>query len=116
MNAVYRLHLCNSKRALIEVVPDGRPGLYRVRWPDLGLSDAVNLSRACDAARRWAERQAMTDGRNLSVAQRLKSLANFSWSSSPIAPNKRPARGVAAPLPKTNPRPADTCWIQEVQR
>jgi hypothetical protein len=56
--------------------------LYQIDWPDIGLSLPVNLARAKDAAREWAEGQALTEDRKLSVAQRLNSLDNFWWSSS----------------------------------
>jgi hypothetical protein len=96
----FRLHHANSKRVLAAVVRDGRPGMYRVRWPDLGLSDVANLTRCCDAARRWAERQLMTEPGKLSTAARLKSLNNFSWSSSPI--EQKAFRGIAGrPAAKT---------------
>jgi hypothetical protein len=66
------------------IVPDGSSPLYRVDWPDIGLSGLVNLTRAKAAAREWAEQKAATDHRNLSMAQRLKLLENFWWSSSPV--------------------------------
>ena len=44
-----------KRRTGFAVVPDTKwPGMYRVRTPDGGLSDMVNLSRAKDAAIRWA--------------------------------------------------------------
>ena len=40
-----------KRRTGFVVVPDTKwPGMYRVRAPDGGLSDVVNLSRAKDAA------------------------------------------------------------------
>jgi len=87
--AILELYRGRSTRPVVRVVPAGR--LFRIEWPDLGLSDVVNLSRAKAAALEWAQRQALTEGRNLSVAQRLKSLDNFWWSSSPIAANEREA-------------------------
>jgi hypothetical protein len=59
--------------------------IYRIEWPDVGLSPA-NLTRCRSAALEWAERNLITEHRNLSVAQRLKSLNNFWWSSSYVAP------------------------------
>ena len=38
------------------VVPDpDRQAMYRVRWPDGSLTDMVNLTRARDAARYFAD-------------------------------------------------------------
>jgi len=65
--------------------------LYRIEWPDIGLSDLTNLTRAKAAALQWAERQAITEDRKTSVARRLKSLENFWWSSSYSAPNEQAA-------------------------
>jgi hypothetical protein len=84
---IHALFRGRSRQPIIRVIPDGV--LYRVEWPDIGLSDLTNLSRAKAAAREWAERQALTEGRNLSAARRLKSLDNFWWSSSPITQNER---------------------------
>src|SRR5215831_8630946 len=80
----YRLFCGRSKNPIVEIVPDGEPGLYRVAWPDIGLSEATNLSRAMEAAQNWAEQFFTTERRKISVARRLKSLNNFSWSASPI--------------------------------
>jgi hypothetical protein len=45
------LYLRGRRRRLIAIAPDGQwPGMWRVRYPDGGLSDMVNLSRAKDAA------------------------------------------------------------------
>ena len=79
---IYCLHRGRSRNPIVRIVPDG--ALFRIEWPDTGLSDLVNLSRAKAAALEWAERQAMTEGRKLSAARRLKSLDNFWWSSSPV--------------------------------
>jgi hypothetical protein len=83
---VYSLHRGRSRRALIRVVSDCC-GLYRVEWPDIGLSDLTNLARAKAAAREWAERKAVIEDRKNSAARRLKSLDNFWWSSSYVAHN-----------------------------
>lgn len=41
----------------VTVAPDDRwPGMYRVHWPDQPPSVMVNLTRAKDAAMRWAGR------------------------------------------------------------
>src|SRR5262245_48919751 len=77
----YRLHYGQSKTPVLEIIPDPS-GLYRIAWPDIGLSDLANLTRCKQAALEWAEHQRMAKGSNLSVAQRLKSLKNFSWSAS----------------------------------
>jgi hypothetical protein len=84
----YRLFCGRSKNPIVEIVPDGQPGLYRVAWPDIGLSEATNLSRAMEAAQNWAEQFFTTKHRKISVARRLKSLNNFSWSASPIRQNE----------------------------
>jgi hypothetical protein len=76
-------------RALVGLVPDEK--LWRIEWPDTGLSDVVNLTRAKDAARLWAERQVITEDRKTNAARRLKSLDNFSWSSSPVRNSRRAA-------------------------
>src|ERR1700687_496130 len=77
--AVYLLRCGFSRRALVRVVPCGP--LYRIGWPDIGLSQPANLTRCQSAAREWAERNLMTDCRKMSGARRLKSLNNFWWSS-----------------------------------
>jgi hypothetical protein len=86
---IYCLHRGRSRHRIVRIIPDG--ALYRVEWPDTGLSDLTNLTRAKAAALEWAERQALTENRKLSAARRLKSLSNFWWSSSPIAQNERAA-------------------------
>jgi len=93
---IHTLYRGRSRHPIVRVIPDGV--LYRIEWPDTGLSDVTNLSRAKAAALEWAERQALTEHRNLSVAQRLKLLNNFSWSSSPVVPaaNFGAMLGVAA--------------------
>ena len=77
----YRLHYGQSQTPVLEIIPDPS-GLYRIAWPDIGLSDLANLTRCKQAALEWAEHQRMAKGSNLSVARRLKSLKNFSWSAS----------------------------------
>jgi hypothetical protein len=81
---VYSLHRGRSHWALVRVVPCG--ALYRIEWPDVGLSQPANLTRCKDAAREWAERRAVIEDRKSNAARRLKSL-NFFWrSSSHVAP------------------------------
>jgi hypothetical protein len=87
---VYTLHRGRSRRALVRVIPD-RSGLYRIEWPDIGLSDLANLTRCKAAALEWAERKVVTEDRKTNAARRLKSLDNFSWSKSYIAQNERAA-------------------------
>ena len=77
---IYSLH--RGRKVLVRVIPDGQ--LYRIEWPDIGLSDLTNLTRAKAAAREWAERKVMTEDRKRDGARRLKSLDNFWWSSSPM--------------------------------
>ena len=74
--------LRHGGRALVRIVPDGK--LWRIEWPDIGLSPAVNLTRARDAARLWAESKMLRDLRKNGAERALKSLDNFSWSSSPM--------------------------------
>jgi hypothetical protein len=88
---VYSLHRGRSRRALVRVVPDYQTALYRIAWPDIGVSGTANLTRCKDAAREWAEREAMTEDRKTNAARRLKSLHNFWWSSSYVAQNVRGA-------------------------
>jgi hypothetical protein len=52
---------------------------------DIGLSDLANLTRCKSAAREWAERKVVIEDQKTNTARRLKSLDNFSWSSSYIA-------------------------------
>ena len=79
--ATFSLHRGRSRRVLARVVSD-RSGLFRVAWPDIGLSDLANLTRCKAAAREWAERNAVLDDRKTNAARRLKSLNNFWWSAS----------------------------------
>jgi hypothetical protein len=79
---IYSLHRGRSRKPLVRIIPDGQ--LYRIEWPDIGLSDLTNLTRAKAAALEWAERKTVTEDRKLPVARRLKSLDNFWWSPSPM--------------------------------
>ena len=56
----YTLHHGRSTRPVLRLVPD-ESGLYRIEWPDVGLSDLANLTRCKQAALEWAQSQAMTD-------------------------------------------------------
>jgi hypothetical protein len=84
---VYSLHRGRSQRVIVRVVPDYQTALYRIAWPDIGFSGTANLTRCKDAAREWAERNAVLEDRKTNAARRLKSLDNFWWSSSYIAHN-----------------------------
>src|SRR5262249_15325891 len=86
---IYSLHRGRSRKVLVRVIPDGR--LYRIEWPDIGLSDLTNLTRAKAAALEWAQSKAVTENRKMSAARRLKSLDNFLWCSSPIRSNQSEA-------------------------
>jgi len=77
------------RRPVLRIIPDGV--LYRIEWPDTGLSDLVNLSRAKAAALEWAEQKAAAEDRKKRGVGALKSLRNFSWSSSPMRLNERVA-------------------------
>lgn len=81
----YSLRRGRSPRALVRVLPCGP--LYCVELPDSGPSPIANLSRCKDAAREWAERRAAIGDRKSNAARRLKSLDNFWWSASPVAPD-----------------------------
>jgi hypothetical protein len=86
---IYLLHRGRSRKVLVRVIPHAElPYLYHIEWPDIGLSDLTNLTRAKAAALEWAERKAATEDRKMSAARRLKSLNNFWWSSSPIRSNE----------------------------
>ena len=88
---VYSLHRGRSQRVIVRVVPDYQTALYRIAWPDIGFSGTANLTRCKDAAREWAERNAVLEDRKTNAARRLKSLDNFWWSSSHVAQNLRGA-------------------------
>jgi hypothetical protein len=52
------LHRGRSRKVLVRVTPHAElPHLYQIEWPDLGLSDLTNLTRAKAAAQERAERQ-----------------------------------------------------------
>jgi hypothetical protein len=57
----WSLHQGPSRKSLVSVVADHGSPLYCIDWPDIGLSAPANLSRCKDAARQWAEQQAMTE-------------------------------------------------------
>jgi hypothetical protein len=47
----------DNRNPLVTIEPDSKyPGMYRIRFPDGGLSDMVNLTRAKDAALAFALR------------------------------------------------------------
>jgi hypothetical protein len=85
----HSLHFGGARAPLVTIVPDRVwPGLYRIAWPDIGLSPPANLTRCKEAARVWAERQVLTDLRKKRGVGALKSLDNFSWSSRHVAGNR----------------------------
>jgi hypothetical protein len=84
---IWSLHVGRSRKPLVQIVPDDGSPLYRIAWGDIGMSPAANLARCLEAARRWAERQYLTDHRKMNSAQRLKSLDNFWWSWSYVRQN-----------------------------
>ena len=83
----YYLHRGRSKKPILEVVPDST-GLYRIAWPDIGLSETANLTRCKQAALEWAEQNFLTENRKMSGARRLKSLNNFWWSAPLVGQNQ----------------------------
>src|SRR5262245_54933749 len=82
--AAYSLHRGCSRTPLVTVVRDEQSPLYRIAWPDIGLSPPANLTRCMAAVLDWAEQSFLTEHRKLSGARRLKSLNKFWWSASPI--------------------------------
>ena len=72
-----------GRRRVLRIERDGEhPQMWRVQWPDGALSDAVNLTRAKDAAEDFAEG---LEARKIAHKSPLKLLGNFSWSRSPVA-------------------------------
>jgi hypothetical protein len=57
--AVIALYRGRSRKPLLRLLPHG--ALYRIEWPDIGLSDLVNITRAKAAALEWAGRQSGDD-------------------------------------------------------
>jgi hypothetical protein len=85
-----RIHSLHVNRAVaLRIVPDGQ--LWRIEWPDIGLSDRANLTRCKAAAIEWVEHKAATEDRKKNAARRLKSLSFFWTSSFQIAPIIRAA-------------------------
>ena len=52
---VWSLHRGRSRKSVVRVIPDS--DLFQIEWPDTGLSDWTNLTRAKAAALEWGERQ-----------------------------------------------------------
>lgn len=51
------LHFGGVAKPIVVIGPDARwPGMFRVVWPDAGISPVANLTRCKAAAREWAER------------------------------------------------------------
>src|SRR5262249_13812441 len=65
LTMIHCLHRGRSRRPVVRIIPDG--AFYRIEWPDIGLSDLTNLTRAKAAAEEWAEGRAMTEDRKLPV-------------------------------------------------
>jgi hypothetical protein len=84
---IYELRCGRSVKPVLRIIPDVT-GLYRIEWPDIGLSDIANLTHCKDAAVCWAQSQKLTEDRKISVARRLKSLDNFWWSASYVRQNR----------------------------
>src|SRR5262245_12389473 len=94
------LHHGRSRQVLVRVVPDDDSPLYRIAWPDIGLSEPVNLARAMDAAERWAEAQMLTDLRKKRGVEALKLLDKFLWSQ-PVFASPRPSAEGGGVMPST---------------
>jgi hypothetical protein len=58
----HRLYLGRKFTGIAVKSDDQWPTMYRIHWPDLPPSDLVNLSRAKDAAMRWAGRHGGSAG------------------------------------------------------
>jgi hypothetical protein len=56
---IVALYRGRSRKPLLRLVPSGP--LYRIEWPDIGLSDLVNITRAKAAALEWAQRMSGDD-------------------------------------------------------
>lgn len=55
MTDIHDLHIGESRETVVTLVPDDEwPKLYRIHWPDGVVSPPGNLTRAKDAAQRWA--------------------------------------------------------------
>jgi hypothetical protein len=69
----YTLHHGRSPRPVLRLVAD-ESGLYRIEWPDIGLSDLANLTCCKQAALEWAQRQALFElGRGSTLHSRGRS-------------------------------------------
>jgi hypothetical protein len=96
------LTLLVRHRPVVRVEPDlVHPQMWRVRLPAGGLCGILNLARAKDAALDLAE---AIEARKTPHKSPLKSLIDFEWSSSPIAPNgtarvQRRNDAINAPVP-----------------
>jgi hypothetical protein len=101
--------LRHQSKILARVVRDEASPLWRVAWPDIGLSPTANLSRCMDAAQQWAERSFLTtEHRKNGAARSLKSLHNFSWSASLVRLNGRGVGMTTRPRKSGNPLSGDT--------
>jgi hypothetical protein len=103
-----RLLLCQgrSRNPLVTVEPDSKyTAMYRIRFPDGGLSDMVNLTRAKDAALAFALRafncKAQETPPDASYVRRKRSAVGNTRRTS-----KRPhksRRGLFAEAPSSHP-------------
>jgi hypothetical protein len=85
-----------DKSTGIVVAPDSKyPAVYRIHWPDRPLSDMVNLTRAKDAAMRWAARQG-SRGNRLNWKRREKPLEAPPVSQKHAGRPQQPSTGPAA--------------------
>jgi hypothetical protein len=83
--AIHVLTRGRSTTPIVEIVADcSWRGLFRIVWPGGDLSAPASLPRCKDAALAWAEADHIQKNRR---QRALKSLANFSWSSSPVRLN-----------------------------
>jgi hypothetical protein len=84
----WRLYL-GGKSTGIVVRPDEKyPSLFRVHWPDRPPSDMVNLTRAKDAAMRWAGRGGGGDAKRLHWKAPKQA-----WEAAPVRLNGAPCPG-----------------------
>jgi hypothetical protein len=72
----HRLHCGRSKKILVKIIPDSS-GLYRVVWPDIGLSDIANLTRCKQAALEWAEQVMITKRRQIECRSTFEIIEQF---------------------------------------
>src|SRR6516164_9187154 len=82
---IYSLHRGRSQKVLVRIIPHGElPHLYQIEWPDIGLSDLTNLTRAKAAALEWAKAETGRgpDG-NVTTAEAKQILSRLARGSDP---------------------------------